>query len=63
MSEKIMGEIGGGETCASFRKYIDPLIRIGDHHMAIEESSTAWHCFAQTRYDRRTDCDVGHCCK
>jgi hypothetical protein len=35
-----------GETCAGFREDIDPLIRIGDHHVAIKECSIAGNCFS-----------------
>ena len=48
-------------TSSCFGKDIDPLIGIGDHHVAVEETAVSWHGFTQGRHDRRTDCDVGDC--
>jgi hypothetical protein len=50
-------------TSASIGKDIDPLIRIREHHMTIEECARGRDCFTQSSDDRRANRDVGDCHK
>jgi hypothetical protein len=50
-----------GGTGPGLREYFYPLIRIGDHHMAVEEGLGFWNCVAEGSYYWRTHCDVWDC--
>ena len=48
----------GGNTGSCFCENINPLIGIGDHHMAIEKTATLGNSFTEGSDDGRTDSDV-----
>jgi hypothetical protein len=48
------------DTRSCFSEDVDPLIGVGDHHVAVEETSSSGYCFTKGRDYGRTDCDVGN---